>query len=554
MNLLRSFLGTKELSPPLPKDGREALAHTLASAVGMHVYPPSITALRGVIFFLGRRGRRKWLGLIYRGASPDAVHFSGEEREIELDQPLTLRLCPTNHANAATVRHMLPFTAPKVLGILKSVGCGDRLGLATPGHVRAVRRAIRPGFSVSTQSSHSGQTGMAPIFAQQSIREMARTERTPDQVMDDATWGVFQEGWCEGFGADADHLKTTADVDLCVGAGFTLYTVDPGDHVDNAASADTVGTLVEKFAALPWAVLESSPQEVRATYLGKAFDLGDGVVIRFPNETLLRAAAKYGRAVAHAAAMYRHLAGRMGNPASGQGFELEVSVDETETPTTPEEHFFVASELKRLGVRWVSLAPRFVGRFEKGVDYIGDLEEFEADLARHVAVARALGPYKLSIHSGSDKFSIYPIIARVAGDWVHLKTAGTSYLEALRAVAATDPALFREILAFAEAGYATDKATYHVSADPRRFPDPDRLADDQLAGVLDTFDGRQLLHVTFGSVLTAHDDSGGYRFRDRLLEALSADEEGYYALLEAHIGRHLAPFTTGGLLKTRGTR
>jgi len=536
MTLLPSLLETKGLFPPLPKDAGEELAYTLAEVSGMHIYPLSITALRGVILFLGRQERTKWLGLLYRDASPDAIRFSGEEREIELNQLLTLRLCPTDHANAAALRCTLPFTAPRLLAIRKSVGCGDRLGLATPGHVRAVREALR--------HASPGQAGIMPIFAQQSIREMARTERTPDQVMDDATWGVFQEGWREGFGADADHLKTTADVDLGVNAGFTLYTVDPGDHVDNAASEDAVEALVEKVAALPWDELESSPEELHAAYLGKPFDLGDGVVIRFSEETLLRAAAKYGRAVAHTVTMYRHLAGRMGEPGSEPGFELEVSVDETETPTTPEEHFFVARELKRLGVRWVSLAPRFVGRFEKGVDYIGDLEAFEADLVRHVAVARALGPYKLSIHSGSDKFSIYPIVARIAGDLVHLKTAGTSYLEALRAIAATGPPLFREILAFAEDRYATDKATYHVSADPRRFPDPQRLADDQLSGVLDTFDGRQLLHVTFGSVLTARDDRGGTRFRDRLLEALSADEEVYYALLEAHIGRHLAPFVT----------
>ena len=85
----------------------------------------------------------------------------------------------------------------------------------------------------------------------------------------------------------------------------------------------------------------------------------------------------------------------------------------------------------------------------KGVDYIGDLDEFEAEMAKHAAIARVLGPYKLSIHSGSDKFSIYPIFARHAGSLVHLKTAGTSYLEALRAIAGVDPAFFREILALA---------------------------------------------------------------------------------------------------------
>ena len=164
------------------------------------------------------------------------------------------------------------------------------------------------------------------------------------------------------------------------------------------------------------------------------------------------AAVKYGKAVAHTAAMSRHIGRRMG----ARPWELEVSVDETETPTSHGQHLFIAGELRRLGIRWVSLAPCDVGRFEKGVDYIpstglcGDLTEFAADFAGHAAIARAFGPYKLSLHSGSDKFSIYQIAAEQAGGLVHLKTAGTSYLEALRAVAVVDPALFRDILAFAK--------------------------------------------------------------------------------------------------------
>ena len=94
-------------------------------------------------------------------------------------------------------------------------------------------------------------------------------------------------------------------------------------------------------------------------------------------------------------------------PPGHPPFELEVSVDETETPTTHAEHVYIASELKRLGVDWVSLAPRFIGRFEKGVDYIGDLGAGRPGRARRHRPP--LGPYKLSLHSGSDKFSVYPI-------------------------------------------------------------------------------------------------------------------------------------------------
>jgi hypothetical protein len=521
MSFIKELLASTELAPPLPSGQAQALAIDLARAADLVVYPRSIAARGCVLFFLGRRDTTKYLGVVHAGAAL-AGEFAGEARIISLlGSDLSLTLCPTNYTNAQVLRRALPFTAPITLGLHKSVGCGDRLGLATPGHVRAVRKG-----------------SMAPIFAQQSIREMTRTERTPEQVMDAATWGVFQEGWREGFGADADHLKTPDDVDRCVAAGFTFYTVDPGDHVDNAADVDDPAALRQKVDALPWDLLQASPDDLRRRYLGQRFDVGD-FAVTFSEEELLRAAAKYGRAVAHTARMYRHLADQMGNRA----FELEMSVDETETPTTIPEHYFVASELRRLGVQWISLAPRYIGRFEKGVDYIGDLDAFEADFARHVTIARALGPYKLSLHSGSDKFSIYPIASRVAGDLVHLKTAGTSYLEALRAIADVKPDLFREILAFAFERYGEDRASYHVSAEPAKVPTPVQLADNELASVLDQFDGREMLHVTFGSVLTAQDADGSYRFRDRLLAALQADEEAHYAALEAHFDRHIAPFS-----------
>jgi hypothetical protein len=215
-----------------------------------------------------------------------------------------------------------------------------------------------------------------------------------------------------------------------------------------------------------------------------------------------------------------------------------MSVDETDTPTSLEEHFFIASELRRLGVQWVSLAPRYIGRFEKGVDYIGDLAEFEAEIAKHAAIARILGPYKLSIHSGSDKFSIYPIIAQHTRGLVHLKTAGTSYLEALRTVAQVEPALFCEILAYAVERYPQDRATYHVSAQLINVPAPDVLSEAELPGLLEQFDARQVLHVTFGSVLD--------RFGEQILSMLAAHEEAHYAALEAHFSKHLSPFSQGG--------
>jgi len=517
MNIL-SLLGQRELAPALSETEAAALAAELGGIGGFEVYPRSIAAAHNALFFLSRGGDDKRLGVLSQGDNPALATFAGEARDVTVDgEALVLHVCPTDHANAVALRVALPYTAPQVLGLRKSVGCGDRLGLATPGHIRAIRKSR-----------------MAPILAQQSMRENARTGRTPQQVMDDAMWGIFQEGWRNGFGADADHLKTTRDIDLCVAAGYTFFTVDPGEYVDDDAHAASPAQLRAKVDALPWRVLESDPADLRRRLSETPIDLGTFRLTLSADE-LLRAAAKYGRAVAHTVSMYHHLQGAMGD----RPFELEMSVDETDTPTSLAEHLYIAAELKRLGVRCVSLAPRYVGRFEKGVDYIGDLDEFEASFARHVAVARTFGPYKLSLHSGSDKFSIYPIAAQLAGDLIHLKTAGTSYLEALRAIALLNPSLFRRIVAFARQQYTADRRTYHVSARADRMPDANALPDDRLASILDNFHGRQILHVTFGSVL--HHPN----FREAFFDTLRGDEETYYCLLESHFDQHFSPFEKG---------
>jgi tagaturonate epimerase len=502
-----------DFAAPLDEERARHLSDFLEQTADLHIYRRSFVVSQNAIFFLGRKDVSKSLGLISEDESL-LGNFSGSATEIRLDdQRKTLLLCPTTSTNAAALRTILPYLRPQTLGLKKSAGCGDRLGLATPGHIRALRHST-----------------MAGILAQQSIRENARTGRTPQEVMDDALWGIFEEGWRDGFGADADHLKTTADIDSCAAAGFTFYTIDPGEHVDNDANTAPVDLLKAKIELLPWVALETTWSDT-FRQLGRSIDLGE-FKVTLSEEDLLRAAAKYGRVVAHTVNMYRHLE----MVEKGKPFELEMSVDETETVTTLAEHIYIAHELKRLGVKWVSLAPRYVGTFEKGVDYIGDLNEFEQSFAQHLAVSRTFGPYKLSLHSGSDKFSIYPIASRVAGDLVHLKTAGTSYLEALRAIGKVDPPLFRKITAYARDRYPIDRASYHVSADTSKMPDLSGIADEQLTSLLDNFDAREVLHVTFGSVL--HNSE----FRESFFTDLREHEDVYYDMLATHFGKHFAPF------------
>jgi hypothetical protein len=490
------------LSGPAKDDDLHAAADELAAGTNSEVYKASVTVSGQQVYCLTRRPEKR-LGIAW----------------LELGEP-KFQLKGMSHESAVDLRGRLPFLGPSLVGLRTSIGLGDRLGLATPGHIRAVRG-----------------TGLAPVLAQQSIREMTRTHRTPDDVMDAATWGALQEGYRDGFGSDADHLKTEQDVDVTAAAGFTMFTIDPGDHVNDDADTLDAAALDDAVDALPWDDLETTRADTEKNYAGKQFDL-DGLELQCPAEAVARAAVKYGAAVAHTARMARHIESVM----DGRSFELEMSVDETASPTSSVEHYYVAAELARLGVRPVSLAPRFVGEFEKGVDYKGDLGQLEQAFREHVAIAKTLGPYKISIHSGSDKFSVYEVAARCADGLVHVKTAGTSYLEALRAIARVEPPLFRDILDFALERWETDRATYHVSADPARVKRPEELKDAELPDVLDEFDARQVLHVTFGSVLTAPAGHGVYRFRERLLGVLNDHEEEHYAALETHLGRHAEPF------------
>jgi hypothetical protein len=397
---------------------------------------------------------------------------------------------------------------------------GDRLGLANPGHIRAVKGS-----------------GLRVVLAQQSIRELTRTKRKPEDVMDAATWSVFQEGFQEGFGADADHLKNAADVDLLVAAAFTMFTIDPGEHVNNAADKLDARTVKSEIEKLSWGNLEDTYAGCLKRY-AKSFMLPGDFKLSPNEEQVSRALVKYGRAIAHIFMLFKHLSDRK----SGSPFELEASVDETESITSQFEHFFIAKELKRLNVRFVSLAPRFIGDFEKGIDYKGDLKRFEEEYKKHVAISVELGPYKISLHSGSDKFSLYPIMGKMKNGTLHVKTAGTSWLVALETISMVNPALFREILDFAKERYPIDRQSYFVSGLVEDVPAGKDLSDGQLPQLFSQNSARQILHVTFGSVLAAEDANGNLRFKNSIYQSLKDHESTHYQNLENHLKKHVRPF------------
>ena len=418
---------------------------------------------------------------------------------------------------------------PQTLGLAPSFGFGDRIGLATPGHVESMKRA---------------GAGIEPIFPQQSIREMSRTSRTAEQVMQEALAGMQQAGWTGITGADADHLKTPEDVDVTAAAGFTFFTIDPSGHVDQQADDYDEATLREKFSGIAGDIAWFEE------YAGKTVPLPTGTTVDLTEQARIRAAVKYGRAIQEAVELAGYI--RSVHEGLGRDYEIELSVDETDQPTTLAEHYIIADQCLQAGMKLVSLAPRFIGDFEKGVDFKGDVAALESSLNDHAAIAELLGPYKLSLHSGSDKLSMYPAFARATKGRFHVKTAGTSYLEALRVVARHDEPLFRRIIDFGRDRYETDKATYHVSATLASAPPSSEVSDvvdlerDYLelwsevpAGAGFTRPGRQILHCTFGSVLTDAE------LGPAVGAILEAHPETYTEVLADHFARHLESLREG---------
>ena len=459
-------------------------------------YEKSINNFESFTVFMAKDGNGKAIIIDSReGKSAEELGFTG----VQLGNG-KFRASLT-HDNANILRKLFPFTAPR-RGLInsRSFGVGDRLGIATPGHIDLVK-----------------DKDVFPVFAQQSVRELNLTNRSFEDVLDAASFAVFQEAYKKGFGADGDHLKTVKDVEYALSLGYSMITLDCSEHIKNDLSPLKAPALAKQYSE---------------KYLNRQFDIEDDIRLVFTETDLQQCVAIYADAITFAADIYKRFF------SSGKyEADFEISIDETISVTTPLQHFFVARELLDSGVSFVTIAPRFCGEFQKGIDYIGNISQFESEIKIHAAIARRLG-YKLSIHSGSDKFSVFPAIGRETRGLFHVKTAGTNWLEAMRVSAATDPSLYREVHAYALSAFGEAKKYYHVSTDLSKIPDLSGIRDEDLPGLFENTNARQLIHITYGLILSKKNPDGSFTFRDRLYKLWQDHEEEYRRALVKHIGKH----------------
>lgn len=333
------------------------------------------------------------------------------------------------------------------------------------------------------------------MLAQQSAREIERTGRSFQDVIDSATVSAFEAGLQRPWGADGDHLRNEQEVTAAAEAGCTHFTYDVTAELEKGFDA-----VVEKA--------------------GKLYGLTRAI--------------------------------------RGAGcFTAEISLDEGETTTDVAEIVRLVSALKSKQILINEIAPRFPGYFEKAIDYYAEIAggkknkdtgAFEAYL-KEIAAAAAENNFRVCVHSGSDKFSIYPIVARVLKNNFHLKTAGTYYLEDLKIVARHDKQFFMDIFGFSLAQFNKDRATYELSCAPEKIPDLAKSSGDEISGLLQSGAGnddlRQALHVTYGSVLTARGETGRLLFADKIENILRANSAEYESEMRAHLERHFSAFLAG---------
>ena len=408
-----------------------------------------------------------------------------------------------------------------------SIGVGDRFAQQARAQLAACVEAGRAGVMV------------APVW-NKSNREHTIIGSGPEQTRAAADRAAAELGWQHPYFCDADHVTLTT-VDRYI-ATCDFFTLDVAEELGKPASEEAL----QAFA-------------VRHSELIGRVDLPGAEPITITREFFEGAARKYLRAVEQAAVIYR----RVADAKDAGTFITEVSMDETSAPQTPAELLVILAAAADCGVPLGTVAPKFTGRFNKGVDYVGDVRQFAREFSDDLAaIAFAVKQYglpeelKLSVHSGSDKFSLYRPIHEAmerTGAGVHLKTAGTTWLEELTGLAEAGGdalALAKEIYAEAWAHREELCVPYAsvIDIDAGALPAPEtvsRWSGEQFTDALRHRPGapgynpslRQLLHVGFKIAA---------KLGPRYLDAVAANESVIARNVTSNLyERHIAPLFLG---------
>ncbi len=402
-----------------------------------------------------------------------------------------------------------------------SIGIGDRFGQQGKAQLAAVNKALDRGVTIT------------PVW-NKSFREHELIGTRPMDVRHEADDAIRSLGWEKGYFVDADHVgMKTIDLFLEVSDFFTL---DVADFIGQSTEEDHIQNFVRQ----------------NQKYAGGLKIPGMAGILEVTKEDIAAIARKYLYGVEEAGRIYRHIQEhKQGN------FIIEVSMDETDEPQTPGELFFILAGIAQEGIPAQTIAPKFTGRFNKGIDYVGDLTQFTLEFEQDLAVIRyAIREFtlpedlKLSVHSGSDKFVIYGPMGEALQKFdagLHLKTAGTTWLEELIGLAEAGGdglILAKEIYkqAFSRINGLCQPYATVIDIDPQLLPNPKEVEQwdgDAFASALRHDQTQTLYNPHFRQLLHV-----GYKIAaemgDRYLSALKAHEEIIARNVTENIfGRHI---------------
>lgn len=490
---------------------KEAILSSFSKKYGnqYRVYPNSLKQWKNNFFFMVKYSKNKYLVVV--GDLNVIQKFEGKPlHNLKMNEDsLVVKTAYLTHHNLLILKEMFPFLSPSTCSGRTSFGAGDRLGIVTPAHIRAFKNR-----------------DIFPILAQQSVREMTRTERNWQSVLDDTMWGCFEAGYEGPFGADADHVKEIEEIQRAIDVGYTMFTIDPSDQVNDDIPNLAKGEMEELYNSIP------ERKKLEKLYLGKNYTV-NGYRMQFTQKNLVISAVTYYEALKHVIKCYRYL-----KEHSKRDFDSEVSVDETLASTSPISHIFITEELHRNRVDFQDLALHYVGVFQKAIDYIGDVKEFTREMKIHAGIAKEFGGYKLSLHSGGLKFSVYPAFSEQTKGLFHVKIS-TSWLESMRIIIRKNPSLYRQIHPYILKKFNQDKTSYDLTTDLSLIPNINETSDSHLEGLLDKDESCQLIHTTYGSVLTGKKEEGAYLFRNQIYETLYHNEDEHYQAISEHVKKHL---------------
>jgi tagaturonate epimerase len=439
-------------------------------------------------FFLLREKNKRFFAeisadrdFLLKDSTADVLEFNSEK------DVFYLGLFDASVNNSRKLIEALPNLKPSRMNKKTSVGFGDRIGIASGAHVKI-----------------SKEYDYFPLFAQQSGREISKTSKDCETVIHNAVMGVFQEGYADKWGSDADHVGDEKWLNIMLNntyLPYTMFTIDTYNYINLDGTAPDSYLDDVKFKER---LLKSKK------YIGKSFNSA-GCNLSFNEDNIHFIVSRYYKSLDFLSNCFNSIKSRI------KEFDFEPTFDERDIDTTPLEHFYISSELINDGVSFTTMAPKFPGLFEKGIDYAGDLKVFAETLKNHNAVAKHFGSYRLSLHSADDKFGVFKYLREVLGDNFHVKTSGTTWMESLRTIAKFSPGLFKRILDSVLEKAEENSRSYYITLDYKKIND--YFKQKQFTDLIDIKETRQLLHVSYGTVING--------FRNEILETLFNHEEAY---------------------------